>query len=80
MYARLQSPDAMPSAVLRHMVRGVNMREYKQVIDLACDGFGVAKLSVSREFVRASAAQVKALIERRFDDQRIPVVMIDGVE
>jgi transposase-like protein len=80
MYARLQSPDAMPSAVLRCMVRGVTTREYEQVIDLACDGFGVAKPSISRESVRASAAQVKALAERRFGGQRFPVVMIDGVE
>ena len=80
MYARLQSPDAMPTAVLRRMVRGVSTREYEQVIDLARDGFGVAKSSVSREFVRASSAQVKALAERRFDGQRFPVVMIDGVE
>ena len=80
MYARLQSPDAMPSAVLRRMVRGVSTREYEQVIDLARNGFGVAKSSVSRDFIRASAAQVKALAERRFDDQRFPVVMIDGVE
>src|SRR5271169_3998848 len=80
MYARLQSPDAMPSAVLRRMVRGVSTREYEQVIDLARDGFGVAKSSVSRDFVRASAAQVKALAERSFSSQRFPVVMIDGVE
>jgi transposase-like protein len=80
MYARLQSPDAMPNAVRRRMVHGVGTREYEQFIDLARDGFGVAKSSVSREFVRASAAQVKALAERRFDGQRFPVVMIDGVE
>ena len=80
MYTRLQSPDAMPSAVLRRMVRGVSTREYEQVIDLARDGFGVAKSSVSREFVRASAAQVKTLAKRRFDGQRFPVVMINGVE
>ena len=80
MYSRLQSPDAMPSAVLRRMVRGVSTREYEHVIDVARDGFGVAKSSVSRDFVLASAAQMKALAERRFDSQRFPVVMIDGVE
>ncbi len=80
MYSRLQSPDAMPSAVLRRMVRGVSTREYEHVIDMARDGFGVAKSSVSRDFVRASAAQVKALAERCFNGQRFPVVMIDGVE
>ena len=80
MYSRLQSPEAMPKAVFRRMVRGVSTREYEQVVDMARDGFGVAKSSVSREFVRASAAQVKVLAERRFDGQRFPVVMIDGVE
>jgi putative transposase len=80
MYSRLQSPDAMPGAVLRRMVRGVSTREYEHVIDMARDGFGVAKSSVSREFVRASAAQVKALAERCFNGQWFPVVMIDGVE
>jgi putative transposase len=79
-YARLQSGDAMPEAVLRRMVRGVSTRDYEGVIDVARDGFGVAKSSVSREFVRASAAGVKALAERRFDGERFPVALIDGVE
>jgi putative transposase len=79
-YAQLQSPDAMPRAALRRMVRGVSTREYEHVIDMARDGFGVARSSVSRNFVRASAADVKALAERRFDGERFAVVMIDGVE
>ena len=79
-YARLQSPDAMPRAVLRRMIRGVSTRDYAEVVELAREGFGVAKSSVSRDFVRASAADVKALAERRFERARFPVVMIDGVE
>jgi len=79
-YARLQSPDAMPRAVFRRMVCGVSTRAYEQVVDLARDGFGVAKSSVSRDFVRASATEVKALAERRFDNEPFPVIMIDGVE
>lgn len=70
----------MPQAVLRRMVRGVSTRDYAGVIDVARDGSGVAKSSVSREFVRASAAGVKALAERRFDGERSAAVMIDGVE
>ncbi len=62
------------------MVRGVSTRDYAQVVDLARDGFGVAKSSVSRDFVRASAADMQALAERRFEGQRFPVIMIDGVE
>jgi transposase-like protein len=62
------------------MVRGVSTHDYESVIDIARDGFGVAKSSVSRDFVRASAAAVKALAERRFEGSHFPVVMIDGVE
>ena len=47
----------MAEAVLRRMVRGVSTREYANVIDLTRDGFGVQKSSVSRDFVRASAAK-----------------------
>jgi transposase-like protein len=79
-YAKLQSPDAMPQAALRRMVRGVSTREYEEVVDTARDGFGVGKSSVSRGFVRASAADVKALAGRRFEGVRFAAVMIDGVE
>jgi putative transposase len=79
-YAHLQAPDAMPRAAPRRMVRGVSTRDYEQVIDTARDGFGVTKSSVSRDFVRAAAAQVKALAERRFDGVRFPAILIDSVE
>ena len=79
-YVRLQAPEAMPEAVLRRMVRGVSTRDYENVIDLTRDCFGVKKSSVSRGFVRASAAQVKALAERRFDGTYFPVILIDGVD
>src|SRR5262252_7302755 len=41
---------------------------------------GFMEQSVSRESVRASAAAVKRLAERRFDGERFAAVMIDGVE
>jgi hypothetical protein len=47
-YARLQADDAMPRAALRRMIRGVSTRDYAGVIDVARDGFGVAKSSESR--------------------------------
>lgn len=77
-YAVLQSADAMPEAALRRMVHGVSCRRYEQVVDLAREGFGVKKSSVSRGFVRASANQVQQLAERRFDDERFAVIFIDG--
>jgi len=79
-YAQLQSPDAMPQAVLKRLVRGVSCRDYEGVVDLAREGFGVRKSSVSRSFVKASAEAVRQLAERRFDGLRIPVIYIDSVE
>ena len=43
-------------------------------------GFEAKKSSVGRDFVRAFAAQVKALADRRFDGLHLPVIMFDGVE
>jgi transposase-like protein len=77
-YACLQSPEAMPQSVLRRLVRGVSCRDYEDVVDLAREGFGVKKSSVSRSFVKASAKVVRELAERRFDGIRFPVIYIDG--
>lgn len=79
-YARLQSPDAMPQSVLKRLVRGVSCRDYEGVVDLAREGFGVQKSSVSRSFVKASADEVRQLSERRFDGLRIPAIYLDGVQ
>lgn len=80
LYSLLQQPDAMPEACLKRMVRGVSCRDYQGVVDLAREGFGVQKSSVSRGFVRASAGAVQALAERRWHDIRFLAVFIDGIE
>jgi transposase-like protein len=77
-YACLQSPEAMPQSVLRRLVRGVSCRDYEDVVDMAREGFGVKKSSVSRSFVKASAKVVRELAERCFDGVRFPVIYIDG--
>jgi len=77
-YACLQSPEAMPQSVLRRLVRGVSCRDYEDVVDMAREGFGVKKSSVSRSFVKASAKVAQELAERHFDGIRFPVIYIDG--
>lgn len=77
-YTLLQSPDAMPQAALEHLVNGVSTRRYEQVVQLARQGFGVKRSSVSRGFVRASAAEVARLAQRRFEDERFAVIFIDA--
>lgn len=79
-YELLQRDDAMPAAALQRMVRGVSCRDYEGAIDVAREGFGVSKSSVSRSFVRASAAAVQQLAERTFHGTRFAAILIDGVE
>lgn len=79
-YDLLQRDEAMPEACLRRMVRGVSTRDYERVVDLAAEGFGVKRSSVSRGFVKATAQEIEQLAERHFDGTRFVVVFIDGHE
>lgn len=79
-YDLLQRDEAMPEACLRRMVHGVSTRDYERVVDLAAEGFGVKRSSVSRGFVKATAQEVQALAQRRFDGERFVAVFIDGHE
>ena len=80
LYRAMQRPESMPEACLKRMVRRVSCRDYAGVVDLAQEGFGVQKSSVSRGFVRASADAVCALAERRWEGIRFVAVFIDGIE
>lgn len=80
LYQAMQSPAAMPEAALKRMVRGVSTRNYEEVVDVARDGFGVKKSSVSRAFVKATAAAIHELSNRRLDQQRYLAIFLDGVE
>ena len=77
-YRLLQSPDALPQAALDLLVNGVSTRRYEQVVQLARAGFGVKKSSVSRGFVRASAAEVERLAARRFEEERFAAIFVDA--
>jgi putative transposase len=77
-YDLLRRDEAMPEACLRRMVRGVSTRDYERVVDLAREGFGVKRSSVSRGFVKATAQELKVLAERRFENVRFVVIFIDG--
>lgn len=79
LYQTMQSEGAMPEAALKRLVRGVSTRNYEEVVDLARDAFGVKKSSVSRAFVKATAAAIHELSSRRLD-QRFLAIFLDGVE
>ena len=61
-------------------MRGVSTRPYADVLPALAESCGVSKSSVSREFAAASAQQLQALAERRFDAVDLLIIYLDGVQ
>jgi len=78
-YEAMKSDSRLTGHVLNAMMRGVSTRNYSEILPNACEGVGVSKSSISRQFVLASETECKRLLERRFDDVRILVIYIDGI-
>lgn len=78
-YRRLQDDARLGGRVRDIVIAGVSTRKYRQVLPRVADSVGIAKSSVSRRFIEASAAQLAALQKRRFDDVDLLAIYIDGI-
>ena len=79
-YARLQHDGRRQRAVREGIVAGLTTRNYHRAVESVLDGYGIEKSSVSREFVAASAAQLKELCERKLGELDLVALLIDGIE
>jgi len=66
--------------ILEILMMGVSTRNYQGVVPQMAETVGISKSNVSREFIEASAQSLKALCERRLDEQDIVIVYIDGIQ
>lgn len=66
--------------ILEILMRGVSSRNYQRILPKMAETLGVSKSNVSREFIEASEQTLRSLCERRFDDQDMVVVCIDGLQ
>jgi transposase-like protein len=76
----MQSDASLREKLASALMSGVSTRNYERVIPEMAETCGVSKSSVSREFIEASAEQLRALAERRFDGLDLLVIYIDGVQ
>lgn len=76
-YTTLQSPRAHDVGLFRRVLGGLSCREYAAAAE-AVPAFGLARSSVSRRFIRASATELRRLQERRLDDAEWLVIVLDG--
>ncbi len=67
-YAQWQTPRTQDVGLFRRVLGGLSCREYEGAAEAVPEAFGLAKSSVSRRFIRASATALQALHERRHDD------------
>lgn len=77
-YAALQTPRAQDAGLFRRVLGGLSCREYEAAAEAVPEAFGLAHSSVSRRFIRASANELRRLLERRLDDREWLVLVLDG--
>jgi len=78
-YAAMQTDSRLGRRMLEILMHGVSTRNYRTVLPEMAETVGVAKSSVSREFIEASEEALQKLLERRFDDNDILIVYLDGL-
>ena len=77
-YAQFQTPRAQDVGLFHRVLAGVSCREYHAAAEAVPAAFGLARSSVSRRFIRASAGELRRLMERRHDDAEWLVLVLDG--
>jgi putative transposase len=78
-YQALQSNSRLGARMLDILLRGVSTRQYRHVLPEMAETVGVSRSSVSREAIEASEQVLRDLAERRFDDQDILLIYLDGL-
>jgi transposase-like protein len=77
-YQYFQTPRALDVGLFRRVLGGLSCREYEAAAETVPAAFGLARSSVSRRFIRASARALRSLMERRLDDREWLVLLLDG--
>ncbi len=77
-YAALQTPRGHDVGLFRRVLGGLSCRAYEGAAEAVPEAFGLARTSVSRRFIRASARELKRLQDRRLDDAAWLVLVLDG--
>ena len=77
-YEKLQRPRDLDDGLLRRVLVGLSCGRYQECAETVPETFGVARATISRRFIRASAARLKALLERDLTGEDLVAVFLDG--
>jgi putative transposase len=79
-YQAFAHPRRMEQAVSQRILRRVSTRDYAGVLEAVCDGYGIDKSSVSRQWKAASSGRLQQMMERSLRDLDLCVLFLDGKE
>ena len=79
-YKAFQNPKGMKSSVMKQLILGISSRNYEEAVEGFIKGYGIKKSSISRHFVKATAEQMKELMERDLSELEPCAIFIDGIE
>lgn len=68
----------MDELLMRRIVYGISCRNYEQAAGSIAGAIGLSSSTVSRSFVKASAAQLKAFQERDLSSEKYVALFLDG--
>ena len=77
-YEKLQRPRDLDDGLLRRVVVGLSCGRYQECAETVPETFGLSRATVSRRFIRASAARLKALVERDLTGEDFVAMFLDG--
>ena len=77
-YRRLQRPKAMDEGLLLRVVNGIATRSYASCAEAVPEAFGLSSSTVSRRFIKASAAKLRQFQERPLSGYDLVALFMDG--
>ena len=77
-YAKMHQGTGVDELLFRRVLYGISNRDYERAAEDIPGAIGLSSSSVSREFVAASAAQLRAFQERDLAGLDVVVVFLDG--
>jgi transposase-like protein len=78
-YERLHgSTGEVDEGLFRKVLLGISCRDYEAAVEAVPGAIGLSKSSVSREFKKATAKQLKAFQERELSELDIVALFLDG--
>jgi len=84
-YEHFADRDLLGGVVLERMLAGVSTRKYRRAQEpvgeqIAANERSTSKSAVSRAFVQRTRDELAQLMGRELGDQRLAVIMLDGIE